>query len=856
MADVTANSNSLEYLIPTGKQDLAVQQLTGIFGDAISCKVPGAPCGTGNSFSGELLANLFGVYNGAIFIFVTIMLIFIGLFAFTKTALDGEFMGKSWNTTFTSLRLIAGVAFLLPMPNSYSTIQNFALYVGLWGSGIANEATVAISDTYLKRVQTSMLSREPGATSVEDDLRSILMMHMCANYMNTKYAPYSQLTFTSKVDKNNDITRTSYFYAEQGTQNQKGSQPCGTFSIDTYPEREAEGITDSSYIYSGNGNNPSGWKPAMWSDPLSTEVRSELWKLSQTIVKQVRDAKTSILIENLQPVERAGVLAGLSQSLVNLYIASQVQVNEDGSIKQSGALTSDSGTVLSSEQAKMLVAQYSIIAAKSQEKLTQAVAAAQASMFKSTGADGSSNILAKAKTALTEGGWMNTAATYRMMLDLVSINFSPTTKPYTLTPPNEQELMSNSEYGATSMGQQMTYMRTLVNNMLDDPEAVKQINIAAGGPASVGSSAPPKLTDGLIKKIATEGLSSQEVSKVIYGGMASDFRNWIIKSMALNDQVDPLFQVKSLGDKIIAVVETMHVVEMGARVAIASSSAIQQAASGNILGKIADGVTGGVSFWGGVIDGVKYILEGILGSMKALSLALLAIGYAFTTWLPALPFISFLMAQLGWLFGLVMTLFALPIWAVMHATPTQGDSFIGSERQGYLFLVSLSFRPVISVAALAISYVIAPPIIKLINVTMIPMFYIANSSMSVFTVLLITMFGLILYFSVIKGVLVMIYTIPQSFPDEVMKIINAGIGDLGQSTAMQTIGGGAAGAAMAIQQTQGLSQSGEKHLEGTLKRKSDNAAKAAKEASDKQKATQGEPDTKDVSISGGVHRVN
>ncbi len=87
-----------------------------------------------------------------------------------------------------------------------------------------------------------------------------------------------------------------------------------------------------------------------------------------------------------------------------------------------------------------------------------------------------------------------------------------------------------------------------------------------------------------------------------------------------------------------------------------------------------------------------------------------------------------------------------------------------------------------------------------------------------------TIFCLILYFVVIKGAIVMIYTIPQTFPDEVLRIINAGIGDLGQSNANREMhsGGVAAGALVA---TAGAANAASaEHFTGTLA-KNDAAAK-------------------------------
>ena len=96
-SQVNSQANSLSYLIPTGEGDIAVREiLIPIFGDAIACKVPGMACGTQTIHDpGALTAVVFSTFNAATLIFCTILLTFIGILMFVKTAQDGEFMGKS-----------------------------------------------------------------------------------------------------------------------------------------------------------------------------------------------------------------------------------------------------------------------------------------------------------------------------------------------------------------------------------------------------------------------------------------------------------------------------------------------------------------------------------------------------------------------------------------------------------------------------------------------------------------------------------------------------------------------------------------------------------------------------------------
>ena len=283
MADtnLTEGANSLSYLIPTGEHDIAVRELLiPIFGDAIACKVPGASCGAQTlGDPGSVAATVFGVFNGGTLVFVTILLIFIGLLGFIKTAQDGEFLGKSWNTTFTALRMLVGIAFILPMPNSYSTVQNFTMYVGLWSSGLANEANKAVSDHYLQRLQMSMINQDPEATSMRNEAQNILMMHACASLIRKLYPNQADLRYEqSNLSTSNAI---EFAYVERGNYLQKGSAPCGRLVVRPYGTITAEGNVPTEGV----------WNAALSSDPLTRDARKMMEVAATELAEDSRKAK-------------------------------------------------------------------------------------------------------------------------------------------------------------------------------------------------------------------------------------------------------------------------------------------------------------------------------------------------------------------------------------------------------------------------------------------------------------------------------------------------------------------------------------------------------------------------------------
>lgn len=767
---IAQGTNSLSYLIPTGLQDLAVREwLIPIFGDAISCKVPGAPCGVPGD-TGKVAAVLFETFNGGTLVFVTILLIFIGLMAFIKTAQDGEFMGKSWNTTFTALRLLVGVAFILPMPNSYSTIQNFALYVTLWSSGLGNQANEAVADHYLKRLADSMVNQQPNATTVRNEAQDILSMHTCASLTNKLYPGAADLQFKTTTVANSD--RVEYAYVEYGTYLMPGSAPCGRLVVKPLGDIQAEGAVPTEGV----------WNAALGGDPLTANARKKMADAAKVLSADARAAKIRVVTGLMS---NQGPMRLLADQMVDNFAKGVIQYDATtGAITQAPE-SSPTGR-FTQEASVSYVKQFATIVRAADAKLNGDIETARKNLMSGAKNDGSGSFLSEAREMLRKGGWMASASTYRTMLDMVSIQFvGDKQSPFKLE--GRDEILGGQTSSSGGIATQIASIRSLTSRMLDS-DTGKQIitsTLANDNAAPIGA---PSINEATIEKLATGKLSTGEIMEVMYGtNTVNGYRNGIMKAMTVSGDYDPLYQMKAIGDLTTNVAEAIVGAELVFRVAVGVSDTVASAAEANVVGWVANKILPASTLVQKAVQSAKYVAEQVFSIMRTVTFALVALGYMFSSWLPAVPFLAFLLAQMGWLFGALMSLFALNIWAVMHTTPARNDSFIGSEAQGYLLLVAMFFRPIIAVSALSLSYVIAPPVMKVVNMTLLPMMYASNVSTNALSVITATIFCLILYFTVVKAVLIMVYMIPQSFPDEVMRIISAGIGDLGQSRALSTM---------------------------------------------------------------------
>jgi defect-in-organelle-trafficking protein DotA len=91
--------------------------------------------------SGQMLGQLFLVFNIGILVLAGIFLIYTIVMTVLNTAHEGEFMGRKWNSAWIAIRTVLGLGLLVPSPTTgYSIIQVIVMWVVIQGAGFANMA--------------------------------------------------------------------------------------------------------------------------------------------------------------------------------------------------------------------------------------------------------------------------------------------------------------------------------------------------------------------------------------------------------------------------------------------------------------------------------------------------------------------------------------------------------------------------------------------------------------------------------------------------------------------------------------------------------------------------------------------
>ena len=141
---------------------------------------------------------------------------------------------------------------------------------------------------------------------------------------------------------------------------------------------------------------------------------------------------------------------------------------------------------------------------------------------------------------------------------------------------------------------------------------------------------------------------------------------------------DPIIAISTSGQTMIGIAWTAYTA-LG--VAAYSAGTGQAIAFG-----LGDAVTGAPSGVAGALSLLTPLLTMFLG-------ALLFAGYSLAYYIPALPWILWTLAAVGWLVLLVELLIAAPIWMLATAIP-EGDGLAGQHgRQGWLTFLAVILRP-------------------------------------------------------------------------------------------------------------------------------------------------------------------
>jgi len=737
---MTTASASASIFTPN-QNDAALQLLTEIFGSAIPHITSGGAVVASNTVT--MLGAAFGYFNSGVIFFGTFILAYMTVFGIANTANDGEALGRKWNTFYTPLRTLASAAMTIPGASGFSGVQIMVLTLVCYSIGFASNMWTAVVNAGLSNsITTSAVSSVYQDNSINNLATTALRMQVCARAVNRAMASTTGQTInlalyiegpTADTFGDSTTNTTTLLYKDP---NWSGSEAlCGSLTYTT----EAIATPTTSTTAPTNPYESAG------VDQATAQLK-----------KTIEDVKSTY-------IQGLFGLGGVTDPFTSI-------------LTQIDAATADGSTsTVASQDLANAVTQYRTT------MTSQLRSAVQTAVQQIAASD-----TASLTTTLTQGGWLYAGSWHMEVSRIMDSVRAASTTHFTFS--QTQMDLSGKLSGETLQAAQgiLQQYNLLLSPLISKAvDGLPQGNTDAGSPLAV-----PSLRTDLTKDDFSDGSSGVEsmIKKYFYHSWPEAILTGIVTTLGDKGQ-DPLLQIKNTGDYIVGTVE----VGLLAKAAIAASvSAVKEgeksANSNLITGTL---TVGTLAIPVAAEEWISRFMEELWSMISVPIYTILYLGYFMSIWIPMVPFFIYILGVAGWVIAVIEATIASALWAVMHMTPE--DSFIGSQKQGYLLLLSVFCRPALMVFGLTASMAAIGPVVQAANWGFVLSFKVIQTD-SVTGLFSIAGF-LVAYCFMINAILMLFFALPQSLPDRILRWINAGVGDLGEQNSMGKIEQGASGMA-------------------------------------------------------------
>ena len=718
--------------------DVSVGVLEWIFGPVVEKLTQGADPDT-VSASASALGSIFSVFNSGLMVIASLIVSYIAIMAVTNTANEGEAMGKNWSSLWTPVRIVAGGSVLLPSASGYSFIQLVVMMFALWGVGFANSL-------FSVGVENGIVNGSLTAVSAQMGLGS-------GAKPNPSYPLYDVRQFAQEYLAVSWCRRTvNATYAASGA---------GTPSINAGagPDQSIdEGAGKVAAIYlMRDRNSETNLGGAV---PICGSVKLYQYGAPAAIAAETTAAASIFDPARIQ--DNAAALSAIRFAALNAKAEAinQVMVDVEQWIDEWPATVNDSGWEnVQSDRFNQIVNQaQNTMATRLNEQI-----AADSTLKR---------IMQQYVRDITKDGWAMAGGFYQRlggireeMGRIYAESVAQATAPNLNTlPQGPHAQLAHSSY--------TTIYNTIISKSLSGASYTSPTTPRAAD--FKAALVPSGIEDLSIDTLGSRGDSL--MANLIGRGMERVTATMI----GTDGDVDAIARIKTTGDILALLQSTGFAVD---KLVHTSLSGLKAAAAS----------VGSVSLFGNKVDAtplvdtvLNWVVYNFLTPLAEVTTWLGRLAFYFGVFLPSLPYTIFMVAVVGWILAVLQSVIAAPLWAVMHMTPDR--TFVGSQTQGYLLLLSLFIRPALIIVGLFAAMLVANPVIGYISKAFWAM-YSANvasaESLGWLVEFLQWKNWLIMFGFVLLPVVYMVFGLSQSLPDTVLRWIGAGISSMGETQATE-----------------------------------------------------------------------
>ncbi len=759
LAQSIGSIGNLSLTPPPG--DVSVAFLSNIFGS-----VDGVLHGSGS----QLLGNMFGVFNAAVLFLGGLVILYTLLISTLNTAHEGEVLGKDWSSIWVPLKMVTGIALLIPKASGYSFIQIFMMWVAVMGIGAADSMwNVAVN--YLSQGGSLIQQNQPVPASLLTNSGTVFKSLACTFTLQNQLKQYRNDQISNGVQP---IAVVPDFYQAILTAlNTNGSSGLVQFPPSTLP---------APYDKLAGACGSVSWTAAS-AKVLPYYVFDDNHRMlpqyhyMSAAYNSAKKQAVSEIITNLVP---GAILAAANYDRSKLPLGKMLSTSplqwgwdDNKPYILPGSLLSDSASsymAIMSPVVRTLTASSSSSIYNTKDLANskdQGWALASTYYYDITQANTYATSAWSSAADFTATGPSNDLSNSSIITSVLPANSAYVGNINTMVNGNANYAIPSYLTQATSYGQQLTYGRvTPVNSYRD----------ALGG----GDSG--EIVAALLSAV------SQGMTEVFEGF-------WNLEN-AQGTNEDPVISVARLGAGLVSQSVTWMI---------------------TISGIVFDITFAMGAFFGTTFSSAMLaLITPLTSALTPIFVLLLTTGITLAFYLPLIPFILFTFGVVGWFITVIEAMCAAPLVA-LGITHPGGHPILGKADPAVLLLVNVFIRPTLMIIGLLVGMMLSYVSVWLLNKGF---FHIISSS--VWPVLggLSFWFAwvgvLIVYTAVIVQLMHKSFSLTYVIPDQVFKWIGTNIQGMGgEEQAEQAIAGSvhkaAEGAASAVgTATKGMGEAGEK----------------------------------------------
>ena len=768
--------------------------------------------------SGNLLSEVFRYFNSGVLVFAMMILTYVTVFAVVNTANDGEVLGKKWSTFYTPLRTMTAATMLIPTSSGYAMIQMLLFYFVAASIAFAsNMWEVAARYTFSDGADRYLISGVVDDRNFETLAKQAVSMQVCARAFEqavrqTVLPPVIPAVGAASA------ARAATFNMELVMDKREEIHPLyGRSLITTFQYRDAMA--------------PFLTAPLCGTMEFVSRYQQQLDERTivenpDSIVEHFADsAISSFSLQRSNSEAVRVVVQRIQRNLNEIHEKQLIELFGEKGVAPIAKLIIDAveekdeaGEPIKAQEVAVKVRElqnslYNHMVKSVREGVQPIIAGY--GPYKSD-VDGPTEELIE---RFTRNGWVWAGSLHLELARVKDAIRSASLSRHEFRPGlwTASTLSTGDVLGAQQPI--LDKYQKLTNRLLALASSHSaRLDASAGQRTQV----QPKFDSGFTwRDFATGGGTIRKNMERTFSSIGDSIVVGIINQMGRND-THVLFQVKDIGDVLTTVSQGFIFGAITARAGLAAA------------GKTADVSTNitGVGVFAipasGAIEFLKAWFDGLWQAMSPSAYVLLYVGYFMSIWLPAVPFLVMLLAVVGWVVACLESFIAGSLWVAAHTTPATDNSFIGSQQQGYLLIMSLFFRPVLIIFGLMASMTLLTPLVQFTNQAFILFFRMiqADSMIGLFTIAAYLLLYAVLLFSVFMT----LFVLPQMLPNRILSWVGTNLyGDLGETGGYQKIEG-TMGA-----QAKGAIYAGESKSAARRSAKSDSTNKQAQSEAERSK---------------------